>query len=92
MTEELLVTALRTIVAPLVEADEGELYALEVGPERVRLHLRGKFSGCPGNGLVAEQVILPILRRAHPQVTLDLSSGPLVPEGARRILPHPQEP
>lgn len=87
MPEASLVTALHSIIAPLVEADEGELYALEVSPERVRLHLRGKFSGCPGNGLVAEQVILPVLRRTHPHVNLDVSSGPLLPEGAWRILP-----
>lgn len=85
--DQRLQEALRGIVAPLVEADEGELYLLEAGPEHVRLHLRGKFSGCPGNTLVAEEVILPVLRRESPGVVLDVSSGPLLPEGAQRVLP-----
>lgn len=85
MDDERILATLRGVVAPLVEADEGELYLIEAGPSRVRLHLRGKFSGCPGNSLVAEQVILPVLRRTYPDLTLDLSSGPLLPEGAERV-------
>jgi Fe-S cluster biogenesis protein NfuA len=83
--DERILAALRSVVAPLVEADDGELFLVEANPRRVRLHLRGKFSGCPGNTLVAERVILPLLRKSHPDVVLDLSSGPLLPEGAERV-------
>ncbi len=72
-------------MAPLVEADEGELYLVESGPHALRIHLGGRFSGCPGNALVSESVFLPALRKADPDVSLELSSGPLVPQGARRV-------
>lgn len=87
MRDERILAALRTVVAPLVEADDGELFVVEATPRRVRLHLRGRFSGCPGNGLVSEQVILPVLRKDHPDVVLDVSSGPLLPQGAERVAP-----
>ncbi len=89
---ERLIDVLRTVVAPLVEADEGELYLLEATSMQVRLHLRGKFSGCPGNNLVAEEVILPVLRREAPDVRLDVSSGPLLPQGAERVSPRSSSP
>ena len=87
LADDRILDALRGIIAPLVEADEGELYVLEARPAQVKLHLRGKFSGCPGNNLVAEEVILPVLRREYPEVILDVSSGPLVPDTAQRVHP-----
>lgn len=89
---ERIIGVLRTVIAPLVEADEGELYLLEATSGHVRLHLRGKFSGCPGNNLVAEEVILPVLRREAPGVRLDVSSGPLLPPGAQRVSPQSAPP
>ncbi len=85
-TEQLLIV-LTEILAPLVEADEGELYVVEANSHAVRLHLGGRFSGCPGNQLVSESVFLPALRTVDPEVSLEVSSGPIVPEGARRVRP-----
>jgi hypothetical protein len=89
VSEEQLLTVLTEILAPLVEADEGELYLVESGPHALRLHLGGRFSGCPGNMLVSEGVFLPALRRVDPEVSLEVSSGPIVPQGARRLRARP---
>lgn len=82
--------ALSTIVAPMVEADEGELYLAEPTTEagaakKIQLHLRGRFAGCPGNVLVQDQVIVPLLRAIDPGLEVEISSGALLPEGAERV-------
>lgn len=112
-----LVVALETIVAPLVEADGGELYLLPMAsPGRpadkpgegsgvpptqggqtasgegsvIRLHLAGKFSGCPGNALVTEHVIRPALAPISPSAAVEISSGRLIPPGAERVHAKPK--
>jgi Fe-S cluster biogenesis protein NfuA len=67
-----------------VEADDGELYVSQLSEHEVRLHLRGRFSGCPGNALAIQQVIEPALRSVAPGVQVMVSSGELLPEGAVR--------
>jgi hypothetical protein len=107
-----LLVALETVIAPLVEADGGELYLLPdlhpgvtdrrpvegTGdrtdpaarrPGPIRLHLGGRFSGCPGNSLVTEHIIRPVLEPIAVSRPLEISSGRLVPAGAERIVPRP---
>lgn len=80
-----LLRVLRDILAPMVQADAGELYLVEADAQQVCLHLRGRFSGCPGNTLVARRIIEPLISRAAPNAKLRLTSGYLVPDGAFRI-------
>jgi Fe-S cluster biogenesis protein NfuA len=85
-----LVAALETVIAPLVEADGGELYLLPLqaaGTGPIRLHLAGRFSGCPGNNLVSEHIIRPALEPLTSDRSIEISSGRLVPPGAERIFP-----
>lgn len=95
-----LLVALETVIAPLVEADGGELYLLpdlqasssgdRSGPAPIRLHLGGRFSGCPGNSLVTEHIIRPALEPIAVSRPIEISSGRLVPPGAERIVPRPR--
>jgi Fe-S cluster biogenesis protein NfuA len=87
-----LLVALESVIAPLVEADGGELYLLPLdskggtsGPSPIRIHLGGRFSGCPGNSLVSEQIIRPALESVSSKRPIEVSSGRLVPAGAERI-------
>jgi Fe-S cluster biogenesis protein NfuA len=77
-----LLLALDTIVEPMVRADGGELFVSELSSTKVVLHLRGRFSGCPGNTLVIRRVIEPALLVGAPRATVSVSTGELVPEGA----------
>lgn len=77
-----LVAIMDNIVEPLVRADGGELFVAELSATRVVLHLRGRFSGCPGNTLAIRRVIEPALAAGAPRVAITVSTGELVPEGA----------
>jgi Fe-S cluster biogenesis protein NfuA len=91
-----LMVALETVIAPLVEADGGELYILPADPKAdskasapLRLHLGGRFAGCPGNSLVGEHIIRPVLEPVAPSRSIEISSGRLVPPGAERVPSKP---
>jgi len=79
---------LRTLVIPLIEADRGELFVGRVDTTSIQLHLRGGFSGCPGNTLAIQRVIEPALRLAAPDAQICISSGELLPEGMRAWQQH----
>lgn len=87
MADEELQNTLRKVLAPMVRADEGDLYLVSASSHEVRLHLRGRFAGCPGNSLVSEEVIKPLIRAVHPQARVDVSSGAILPEGATLVEP-----
>ncbi len=76
---------LETVLAPLIEADEGELYLVQAEGDQVHLHLAGRFAGCPGNTLATRRVIEPLLRRAKPGLTLQITSGAIIPAAAQRL-------
>lgn len=78
---------LTDVIAPLVRADGGELYLVELGDGRVRLHLAGRFAGCPGNTIVTRRVIEPALSAAAPGTEVVVSSGSLIPDGSKRLTP-----
>ena len=78
-------SVLGEIVEPLVRADGGRLYVVEVTPTAISLHLAGRFSGCPGNTLAIRGVIEPVLRKVAPDAALTVTAGVLVPAGASLV-------
>lgn len=92
-----LISTLRDVLAPLIEADGGELYVLADPPESkgavppVRLHLGGRFAGCPGNALVSEHIIKPTLAAVTGSRDVQVSSGRLIPPGAERMRPSTRD-
>lgn len=73
---------IREVLGPLVRADGGELHVISVADRSISLHLSGRFSGCPGNTLARRRVIEPPLLKRFPDLKIEISSGPRVPEGA----------
>src|SRR5438874_1972344 len=71
---------------PQNQADGGELYLVSVDDAGVTLHLSGRFSGCPGNTLARRRVLEPLIASAVPGAYLTVTTGPLVPKGAQRVL------
>jgi Fe-S cluster biogenesis protein NfuA len=80
-----IVRVVREVLAPLIQADGGELYLVSVDDSGVSLHLAGRFSGCPGNTLARRRVLEPLIASAAPGAYLTVTSGPLVPKGAQRV-------
>ena len=80
-----IVRVVREVLAPLVQADGGELYLVSVDDAGVSLHLAGRFSGCPGNTLARRRVLEPLIASAVPGAYLTMTTGALLPKGAQRI-------
>ena len=83
-----IVRNVREVLAPLVQADGGEVDLVSVDDAGVSLHLAGRFSGGPGNTLARRRVLEPLIASAVPGADLTVTTGPLVPKGAQRI-PEP---
>jgi Fe-S cluster biogenesis protein NfuA len=73
------------VLAPLIAADGGDLYLVSAEDTGVSLHLTGRFSGCPGNTLARRRVIEPAIAAAVPGAIVTLTSGPLLPSGAKKL-------
>ncbi len=82
-----VLATLSSIVAPMVEADGGELYLVSVDGDEVRLHLAGACAGCPGTTLTSRGVIEPAVRATSPSARVSVSSGVLIPPGAELVTP-----
>ncbi len=82
---EALVQVLQEIIAPLIEADGGELYLVNHSSDEVKLHLGGTCSGCPGAALTNRGVITPALRTTNPQLRVVVTTGYLIPQGSTRV-------
>lgn len=80
-----ILQVVREVLAPLVRADGGELYLVQVEDDAVSLHLAGRFAGCPGNALARRQIIEPAIRAVAPNAQVTVSSGALVPKGAQKL-------
>lgn len=89
--KEEMINALEAILAPMVESDEGELFLVSHKDDRLHLHLRGRFAGCPGNGLVVAHLITPLVRAIEEKLEVEVTSGAILPPGATRITVRSRE-
>ncbi len=84
---KLLSSALSEVLAPLVEADGGELYVVSLGKKEVRLHLAGSWSGSPAASITVHRVVEPVVHKVHPKAKVSVSLGWTIPDGAERVRP-----
>ncbi len=83
-----LVELLTKIAVPLITIDKATLHVVEATSARVHLHLGGTYAGCPGNSFVESHLLSPLVRAIFPDATLQVTSGRLHHEGARRVGPE----
>ena len=86
MKDEVL-SVLREVVGPLLEADGGQLYLVSVSKSEVHVHLGRSYSGCPGNTLVERRILEPAVQTAAPEASLRVTAGAIIPNGAQPIGP-----
>lgn len=79
------VRIIRDVLAPLIRADGGKVYLVSSPDKTVRLHLGGRYAGCPGNTLARRRVIEPALRAVAPELEIVITSGALVPPDAELL-------
>ena len=84
-TRDKVEQVVKTILAPLVQADGGEIYVVLCTNEALTLHLAGRCAGCPGNTLLVRQIMEPAIRQVAPRLHLQVQWGALVPANATRI-------
>jgi Fe-S cluster biogenesis protein NfuA len=75
----------REVIAPLIRADQGEIYLVAVEPDQITLHLAGLCAGCPGVNLTVKGVIEPAVHAVAPAAKVVVSSGIRIPDGASLI-------
>jgi len=75
----------REVLAPLIEADSGELYVVAVEADQLTLHVAGRYAGCPGTPLAVDSIIEPAVHAAAPGAKVVVTSGIAVPDGASRV-------
>jgi len=80
-----MIKVCREVIAPLVRADQGELYLVAVEPDQITLHLAGMCAGCPGANLTAKGVIEPAVHAVAPTARVIVTSGIRIPEGASLV-------
>lgn len=80
-----LLRVVREVIAPLIEADGGEIYLVGLDQDAIRLHLAGRYAGCPGTTLSRDKLIEPLLLKANPKLRVEITSGALIPPGAKRL-------
>lgn len=77
---------LRDVVAPLVEADRGEIFLISTEGNRIGIHLAGQLAGAPGSGLFFRRILEPAIHAIAPELEVALSTGWRIPDGAIRLL------
>jgi Fe-S cluster biogenesis protein NfuA len=80
-----LLKVCRDVIAPLVRADQGEIYLVAVEADQITLHLAGMCAGCPGVNLTVKGVIEPAVHAVAPAARVVVSAGIRVPDGASLI-------
>ncbi len=75
------------MLAPLLEADGGELYFVSADDKNVALHVGGTWSGSPAVLMATDRIITPAVIAVQPGVVVAVTYGWSVPEGAERIQP-----
>jgi len=79
------VRVVREVLAPLIRSDGGKVYLIAGTGDAVRIHLAGRYSGCPGNTLARRRVIEPALLAVAPGLEIIITSGALVPPDAELL-------
>jgi Fe-S cluster biogenesis protein NfuA len=82
---EQLIAVCQDIIAPLVQADGGEIFLVGIESDTISLCLGGTCSGCPGAQITAASVIEPAIHAVAPTMRVTVISGFLVPRGAVTI-------
>lgn len=77
-----LVSLCRDVLAPLLAADGGVLYVVQLEDDQVILHLGGTCAGCPGAPITSNTIIDPAIHSVAPAARVKVTHGALVPEGA----------
>jgi Fe-S cluster biogenesis protein NfuA len=75
----------REILAPLVQADGGEMYLVTADADEVHIHLAGTCAGCPGATHTRDRVLEPAIASIAPKAALKVTTGWLVPKGAEKV-------
>jgi Fe-S cluster biogenesis protein NfuA len=83
--DEAVMKLCRDVLSPLVAADGGVMYIVRADAEEVHLHLTGTCAGCPGAALTRDGIIAPAVRTVAPKARVVVTTGPRVPEGAKKI-------
>ena len=83
-----LESMLSEVLAPLVEADGGELYFVSYDKETVALHVGGSWNGSPAVEMATERIITPAVVAIEPGAKVAVTYGWSVPDGAKRITPE----
>jgi Fe-S cluster biogenesis protein NfuA len=76
---------LEEVLAPLIEADAGELYLITLNKKELKLHLGGAFAGSPACDAVTRRILEPAVRAVQPKLKVVVTNGFRVPDGAERI-------
>jgi Fe-S cluster biogenesis protein NfuA len=83
--DDALLKVFRDVLAPLVVADGGEMYLVRATGDEVHVHLTGTCAGCPGASLTRDGIIAPAVRTVAAKARVVVTTGPRVPDGARKI-------
>jgi Fe-S cluster biogenesis protein NfuA len=83
-SKEIVSQICRDVLAPLVRADGGELYLVQIAGDDVHIHLSGTCAGCPGASLTRDKVLGPIITAAMPKARITLTTGFRIPDGATK--------
>lgn len=84
-TVALLKQVCRDVIAPLIRADGGVPYLVEVRSDLLVLHLAGRCSGCPGFSFTIRTLIEPCVRSIDPSVRVVVTHGAALPANATLI-------
>lgn len=76
---------LAKVLAPLIEADGGELYLVAAGKKEVKIHLAGVWSGSPASRVAGLRIVEPAVKAVAPRVKVIVSAGWIIPDGAERM-------
>ena len=75
----------REVLAPLIEADGGQMFLVSLTAEDIHVHLAGTCAGCPGSSFTADSIVGPALSKLTPKSKLRLTTGWRVPADAERM-------
>lgn len=78
---------LAEVLAPLVEADGGELYFVSADDEAVKLHVGGSWNGAPAVRMATDRIITPAVTAVQPDAEVTVTYGWNLPDGSERIRP-----